>query len=85
MSSLVAVIGDFNAGNPTHLATNAALGHVGLAFEWLATELIDDVVDTQLATYGGLFIAPGSPYRNMEAALSAIRFGRERGVPLVGT
>jgi len=38
-----------------------------------------------LAGYDGLFISPGSPYVSMEGALEAIRYARERGVPLVGT
>jgi CTP synthase (UTP-ammonia lyase) len=39
----------------------------------------------RLAGYAGLFIAPASPYRSMAGALAAIRFARERGVPLVAT
>ncbi len=41
--------------------------------------------ETRLAAYDGLWIAPASPYRSMEGALGAIRYARERGVPLVGT
>jgi CTP synthase (UTP-ammonia lyase) len=32
-----------------------------------------------------VWIAPASPYRSMDGALRAIRYARERGVPLVGT
>src|SRR5262249_14832172 len=85
MSSLVGVIGDFDPLNRTHLATNEALGHCGLTFDWVATEVLDDALEDRLAPYRGLLIAPASPYRNMDGALSAIRFARERGLPLVGT
>ena len=37
------------------------------------------------ASYAGLLIAPGSPYRSMGGALKAIRVAREQGVPLLGT
>jgi CTP synthase (UTP-ammonia lyase) len=33
----------------------------------------------------GLWCVPGSPYRDMEAALAMIRFARERGVTFLGS
>jgi CTP synthase (UTP-ammonia lyase) len=83
--AVIAVVGDFNPNNPTHRFTNTALDHVGLPFEWVSTESINDEPAAQLGTYRGLLIAPASPYRSMDGALSAIRYARERGVPLVGT
>jgi CTP synthase (UTP-ammonia lyase) len=85
MSVRIAVVGDFDAKNPTHLFTNAALDHVGLPFEWVATDAIGDDVEARLAPFDGLWSAPASPYRSMDGALAAIRYARERGVPLVGT
>jgi CTP synthase (UTP-ammonia lyase) len=41
--------------------------------------------DERLAAYDGVWIAPASPYRSMDGALAAVRYARERGVPLVGT
>jgi CTP synthase (UTP-ammonia lyase) len=79
----VAVIGDYQPENETHAATDAALGHVGLEFEWIGTDAVDP--EDAVAAHDGLWIAPASPYRNMEAALEVIRLARERGVPLVGT
>lgn len=38
----VAVVGDFQPENPTHGFTNAALGHVGLDFDWVATDVAGD-------------------------------------------
>jgi CTP synthase (UTP-ammonia lyase) len=85
MSGAVGVVGDFNPRNPTHAFTNAALGHLGLGFEWVPTETIEDDPARRLSAYRGLWIAPASPYRSMDGALGAIRYARERGVPLVGT
>ena len=85
MKGVIAVVGDFQRQNRTHLMTNAALGHVGLAFEWVGTETIGDAPESRLAPYDGVWIAPASPYRSMAGALEAIRYARERGVPLVGT
>ncbi len=84
-SPVIGVIGDFNPGNVTHRFTSAALDHVGLRFEWHATDAVGDEPARSLERYDGLWIAPASPYRSMEGALTAIRYARERGVPLVGT
>ena len=85
MSGLIGVVGDFNPKNPTHRFTNEALDHVWLPFEWVPTDAIEDEPEKRLAAYHGIWIAPASPYRSMDGALSAIRYARERGVPLVGT
>ena len=80
----IAVVGDFNLSNPTHQLTNAALEHVGLDFTWVPTDSFGDW-EARLTAYDGVWIAPASPYRSMEGALTAVRYARERGVPLVGT
>lgn len=81
----IAVVGDFDPDNPTHRLTNAALGHMGMTFEWQPTDAVGDHAEPLLGHYAGLWIAPASPYRSMDGALEAIRYARERGVPLVGT
>ena len=85
MSALIGVVGDFNPKNPTHRFTNEALDHVRLPFEWVPTDAIEDEPEERLAAYHGIWIAPASPYRSMDGALAAVRYARERGVPLVGT
>ena len=84
MTPRIAVIGDFDAGNKTHAFTNAALEHLKLPVEWIATDAVG-APELTLVPYDGLFISPGSPYVSMDGALDAIRYARERGVPLVGT
>jgi len=87
-NSTIAVVGDYGAERPTHKATQQALEHAvqpPLRFEWLATEAAEQMSDAELASYAGLLISPGSPYRSMDGALKAIRVAREQGVPLLGT
>ena len=85
MSAVVGIVGDFSPKNPTHAFTNRALDGLGISFEWVPTETIGYDPERPLASYRGLWIAPASPYRSMDGALAAIRYARERGVPLVGT
>jgi CTP synthase (UTP-ammonia lyase) len=85
-SSRVGIVGDFSVKNETHHATNLALAHAGLRFEWVPTVEVEPArPHDRLGKYAGLFIAPASPYESMEGALAAVRLARERGVPLVGT
>jgi CTP synthase (UTP-ammonia lyase) len=86
-SKTIAVIGDYGAERPTHKAVQQALGHAvrePLRFEWLATEAAEEMTEDELASYAGLLISPGSPYKSMEGALKATKAARERGVPLLG-
>ena len=83
---VVGIVGDFDPGAPTHRATNQVLADAGLSFAWVPTGTVLPGPPAEcLAAYAGLLIAPASPYRDMDGALAAIRFARERGVPLVAT
>jgi CTP synthase (UTP-ammonia lyase) len=83
---VVGIVGDFDARRVSHVATNQALAHAGIDAEWVPTgDVIPEKPEARVGRYAGLFISPGSPYRSMDGALAAIRFARERGVPLVGT
>jgi CTP synthase (UTP-ammonia lyase) len=81
----VGVVGDYDAQNPTHRFTNEALANLRLPSEWVPTDEVPEQAELRLGDYAGLWIAPASPYRSMDGALAAIRFARERAVPLVGT
>ena len=83
---MIAVLGDFDAENPTHRATTAALEDLfgPGSCAWIDT----DEVAARRSDAGrarGVLIAPGSPYRDMGAVVEVIREAREEGVPLVGT
>jgi CTP synthase (UTP-ammonia lyase) len=83
---LIGVIGDLDLGNITHRFTNDALAHAGCRHAWVPTDTIGrETAPAVLRRFSGLLIAPGSPYRDMEGAMAAVRYARERGVPLVGT
>jgi len=82
----IGVIGDFNPGNPTHVATNTAVQHsarghsVEAQVDWLATNEEHD-----FARFHGLWCSPGSPYRSLDGVLHAIRWARLNRVPFLGT
>jgi CTP synthase (UTP-ammonia lyase) len=85
-STRIGIIGDYNPGNPTHVATNLGIQHAADALGepietvWLATDRPQEFGEFQ-----ALLGSPGSPYRSMEGALAGIRYARENGVPFIGT
>lgn len=83
---MIAVIGDFDAANRTHAATSAALeGAFGAgSFEWIDTDAVR-VRRSDVRKARGYLIAPGSPYRDMDAVVEVVREAREAGLPLVAT
>jgi CTP synthase (UTP-ammonia lyase) len=92
MKTLLAIVADFDSTSRSHTATNDAIAHsadaLGLAVEprWIDTaELARPDGLKSLADCSGFWIGPGSPYKSLEGALSAIRRAREQEVPLLGT
>jgi len=88
----IAIVGDFNSANKSHAATVDAIRHCSARREvpveetWIGTEeLAKPGGVARLAGFGGIWVAPASPYRSMEGALSAIGFAREGKTPLLGT
>jgi CTP synthase (UTP-ammonia lyase) len=85
----IGLIGDYDDTVTAHQAIPRALDLAGEAlgasvhFEWVPTEEIDD--NSRIHEFHGLWCVPATPYRNMEGALHAIRFARERGRPFLGT
>jgi CTP synthase (UTP-ammonia lyase) len=85
------VVGDYDPGNETHQATDAALVHASAAIggvvmaQWVGTDQIAATGTRALEDCDCLLIAPGSPYRSMDGALAAIRYAREQDVPVLGT
>lgn len=87
----LALVGEFSPSFLPHTKTDEALGHVEAALdvevnaEWLSTtEFLDDA-PRRLAQFDALWVAPGSPYKNMRGALEAIRYAREGNIPTLGT
>jgi CTP synthase (UTP-ammonia lyase) len=89
----IAVVGDFDPDNATHIATVDALGHSATALgasvdvSWVPTESLDEGADpgSALAPFDAVVVAPGSPYRSMTGALAAIEHARRTALPLIGT
>ncbi len=88
----VGVVGDYDPGNETHRATDAAFGHASAALgvpamgTWTATDQLTGLAATRLLEpFDCLLIAPGSPYRSTDGALAAVRYARESDVPVLGT
>jgi len=85
----IGLVGDFNPAIPAHQAIPMALQlasnalDVDLDHDWLPTEEITHT--NRLSRYDALWCVPGSPYRSMDGALSAIRFARENKRPFLGT
>jgi len=82
----IGVIGDFNEGNVTHVATNTGIQHAAevldreFVVDWLPTDKLHDY-----EAFAGLVCSPGSPYRSLDGALVGIKHARENGVPFLGT
>ena len=86
----LALIGDYDSKKPAHVALPRALElaakatGVKLEWTWIETEKISDPT-IDLAGYSGIWVVPGSPYKNMQGVLAAIRHARERRLPFLGT
>lgn len=84
----IGIIAEYNAAFPPHVATSRAIKHsseslgIDVTYEWVSTEKIER---NFFELYDGLWVAPGSPYKNMARTLGAIRHARENGIPTIGT
>ncbi len=88
MIKSIALLGEYTPTFPPHISTNEAIERarnlldVELTADWISTE---DIGPNLFEQYSGLWIAPGSPYKNMELTLWAIRYARENKIPCFGT
>lgn len=88
MGKSIVLLGEYTPTFPPHAATNAAIEHsrnslgVDVSATWVSTEDINLELFKQ---YSGIWVAPGSPYKNMEKTLWAIRHARENNIPCFGT
>ncbi|OAI15345.1 MULTISPECIES: glutamine amidotransferase-related protein [Methylomonas] len=89
MTQSIALLGEYTPTFPPHLSTNAAIEHARAALleldvnaDWISTADLDH---TLFKRYSGIWIAPGSPYKDMDKTLAAIRHARENNIPCFGT
>lgn len=83
MTVRIAVVGD-RGDHPGHRELDAARALLGPGVEswWVAT---DSATVRDLSGFDAVWLAPGSPYADDDAALAAVRWARDRGVPFLGT
>ena len=80
----IAIVGDHNPSYLTHALTDQAFSDLGAPFEWVPTPRVLESPGV-LGAYGGILMAPGTPYESMDGALEAVRYAREHDVALLGT
>ena len=84
----IAILGEYSADFEPHTATDSALSHAAAALrvqldaEWVATDAIDASL---FDAHSAIWVAPGSPYKDMNKTLGAIRHARQNGIPCFGT
>lgn len=82
------MLGEYDPEAELHRATDAAISHAAAKLgqpvrsTWVSTA---DISASQLTQADGLWVAPGSPYRNLQSALDAIRVARQSYLPCLGT
>jgi CTP synthase (UTP-ammonia lyase) len=81
MSTAIAALGDRDVSFLTHREIDAAIA-LEPRIRWVATDGGD--VD-RIDAFDGLWVLPGTPYRDDAAVMAAIRFAREQGMPVLGT
>jgi CTP synthase (UTP-ammonia lyase) len=89
MTKRIAILGDFNPIYTTHHALNDSIRQIrkkfdeDIQFDWIST----DIFNFRTAfnkLYSGLWIAPGSPYKDMKNVLDTITYVRQNGIPTLG-
>lgn len=86
----IALVGDFDENMHTHLALNESIDHCrpllpfDLEAKWVPTEHCHALLSTS-NLYNGLWVTPGSPYRDEGNVLDVIQHARENNVPLLGS
>jgi CTP synthase (UTP-ammonia lyase) len=80
----IALLGDRDLRYVTHRALVAAVAQLPSAVEaeWVGT---DTPQARALEAFDGIWLLPGTPYRDDDAALAAVDWALESGTPLLGT
>ena len=80
----IALLGDKDLGYVTHRALEAAVAQLppGVEADWVGT---DTPQARALEAFDGVWMLPGTPYRDDDAALAAIEWALDSGTPLLGT
>lgn len=90
MVQRIAILGDFNPIFETHHKLNESISDLKaylkmeIQFDWISTDLFDTKIVFEKQNYLGLWIAPGSPYKDMQNVLKTIKYVRENNIPAFG-
>ena len=81
---MIAVLGDRDLAHYTHRELDAALELLPTDIEarWVAT---DSPEAGSIEGFDGIWVVPGTPYRDSSAAFGAIERARRSGMPILGT
>ncbi len=88
MNKSIALIGEYTPAFQPHISTLSAIEHSRsllnseIEGKWVSTEDIDEHLFEQ---FSAIWVAPGSPYKNMEKTLWAISYARENQIPCFRT
>ncbi|GAB1857729.1 CTP synthase [Flavobacteriaceae bacterium MHTCC 0001] len=90
MIDKIIILGDFNPIHSTLHLLNDSTRQVQkylnreIQFDWISTDIFDAKVVFENKGYKGLWIAPGSPYRDMQNVINAIEYTRKNNIPTFG-
>jgi len=91
MKIKIGLIGDYKPQVTAYIAIPKALQlsserlNYPVKCLWLNTDLINKKYFNELNSFNGLWAVPATPYKDMDGALTAIRFARENNIPFLGT
>jgi CTP synthase (UTP-ammonia lyase) len=78
MARAIAALGDRNPAYLTHREIDATIA-LEPRIRWVATD------DARIDGFDAVWVVPGTPYRDEDAVMAAIRFAREEAMPILGT
>jgi len=90
MVEKIAILGDFNPAFETLHKLNDSVRDIqkkfdeAIQFDWIATDVFNSKVVFEQQNYKGLWITPGSPYKDMNNVLATIKYARENNIPTFG-
>lgn len=86
----IALVGDFDEKIPSLVALNQSIDHcrsqlsTKLDAQWVPTQNVKNILAAP-HEYNGIWIVPGSPYRNDKGVYQVIQMARENNVPIMGS
>ena len=90
MIEKIAILGDFNPIYETHHKLNESTRDLQdflqrkIQFDWISTDVFRSKIVFEKQNYLGLWIAPGSPYKDMKNVIKTIKYTRENNIPTFG-